>query len=112
MKNSEIANNIFAQPRQRLPALSGLIGDFHFVFRKLFINRRQGFQPLTGLFGNFYNSPNPDSGYQPCRRLNRDFNFFRKLFINRRQGFQPLTGLFGNFFNSPTPTAAASPVGG
>ncbi len=42
------------------------------------INRRQGFQPLTGLV--------PDGGYKPCRRLN---NTFKKILtLNAKSMFQ------------------------
>jgi hypothetical protein len=50
-----------------------LIGDFNFIFQKVFINRRQGFQPLTGFFREFLLSVYPDSGFQPCRRLIGNF---------------------------------------
>jgi hypothetical protein len=53
MKNSEIADTIFTKPDSGYQPCRRLIGDFNFIFRKVFINRRQGFQPLTGFFREF-----------------------------------------------------------
>ena len=65
MKKSEIVDNIFAHPDSGFQPCRRLARHFNLIFQKVFDNHRQGFQPLTGLFGNSYNWSTPTAAISP-----------------------------------------------